>query len=113
MIEHFLDKLGIVFYTNMVQYPNVLSIQTLQYELKVEVESRLSAVRCRLSEFKLVKEHPMLLDLTRQQIDGISNYMWAKNQNDKWPECVEFNRKLDATRDQSFTDVTPEFKPYV
>jgi molybdenum cofactor biosynthesis enzyme MoaA len=113
MIEYFLDDIGIVFYTNMVQYPNVLSIQTLPYDLKVEVESRLSAVRCRLSEFKLVEEHPMLLDLTRQQIDGISNYMWAKNQNDKWNECVEFNRKLDTTRDQSFTDITPEFKPYV
>lgn len=113
MIKHFLDDLGIVFYTNMVQYPNVLSIQTLPYELKVELESRLSAVRCQLSEFKLVKEHPMLLDLTRQQIDGISNYMWANNQHDKWPDCIEFNRRLDATRDQSFTDVTPEFKPYV
>ena len=113
MIEYFLDNIGIVFYTNMVQYPNVLSIQTLPWDLKLEVESRLSAVRCRLSDFKLVKEHPMLLDLTRQQIDGISNYMWAKNQNEKWQECVEFNRKLDETRDQSFTDVTPEFKPYV
>jgi MoaA/NifB/PqqE/SkfB family radical SAM enzyme len=113
MIEYFLNDIGIVFYTNMVQYPNVLSIQTLPWDLKLEVESRLSAVRCRLSDFKLVKEHPMLLDLTRQQIDGISNYMWAKNQNEKWQECVEFNRKLDMTRDQSFTDVTPEFKSYV
>jgi MoaA/NifB/PqqE/SkfB family radical SAM enzyme len=113
MIEYFLNDIGIVFYTNMVQYPNVLSIQTLPWDLKLEVESRLSAVRCRLSDFKLVKEHPMLLDLTRQQIDGISNYMWAKNQNEKWQDCVEFNRKLDMTRDQSFTDVTPEFKSYV
>jgi MoaA/NifB/PqqE/SkfB family radical SAM enzyme len=113
MIEYFLNDIGIVFYTNMVQYPNVLSIQTLPWDLKLEVESRLSAVRYRLSDFKLVKEHPMLLDLTRQQIDGISNYMWAKNQNEKWQECVEFNRKLDMTRDQSFTDVTPEFKSYV
>ena len=113
MIEYFLNDIGIVFYTNMVQYPNVLSIQTLPWDLKLEVESKLSAVRCRLSDFKLVKEHSVLLDLTRQQIDGISNYMWAKNQDEKWQECVEFNRKLDITRDQSFADVTPEFRPYV
>ena len=69
--------------------------------------------RPRLSDFKLVKAHPMLLDLTSQQIDGIINYMRAKNQNDKWLETIEFNHKLDATRDQSFTNVTPEFLPYV
>lgn len=113
MIEYFLDDIGIVFYTNMVQYPNVLSIQTLPQELKVEVGNRLSAVRAKLSEFKLVQQHPMLLDLTRQQIDGVSNYMWDKDQSNKWQECVDFNQKLDKSRSQSFTDVTPEFKPYV
>jgi len=113
MIEYFLDNLGIVFYTNMVQYPNALSIQTLPWDLKLEVENRLSAVRHRLSDFKLVKKHSMLLDLTRQQIDDISNYMWAKNQHDKWADTVEFNRRLDVSRNQSFTDVTPEFKSYV
>jgi MoaA/NifB/PqqE/SkfB family radical SAM enzyme len=113
MIEYFLDNLGIVFYTNMVQYPNALSIQTLPWDLKLEVENRLSAVRYRLSDFKLVKKHSMLLDLTRQQIDDISNYMWAKNQHDKWADTVEFNRRLDVSRNQSFTDVTPEFKSYV
>lgn len=113
MIEYFLNDLRIVFYTNIVQYPNVLSIQTLPRDLKVEVESRLSAIKCRLPEFALVKEHPMLLELTKQQIDGISNYMWAKDQSNKWPDCVEFNRRLDITRSQSFTDVTPEFRPYV
>lgn len=113
MIEYFLDDLGIVFYTNMVQYPNVLSIQTLPWDLKLEIDSRLSTVKDRLNKFKLVEKHPMLLDLTRQQIDGIINYMWAKNQHDKWLDCVEFNRRLDITREQSFTDVTPEFKPYV
>ena len=113
MVEYFLNDLGIVFYTNMVQYPNVLSIQTLPQKLKDEVENRLLAVKCRLSDFKLVKAHPMLLDLTSQQIDGIINYMRAKNQNDKWLETIEFNHKLDATRDQSFTNVTPEFLPYV
>ena len=113
MIKYFLDDLGIVFYTNMVQYPNVLSIQTLPRDLKVEIERKLTSIRSQLSDFKLIKEHPMLLDLTNQQIDGIINYMWAKDQHDKWKDCVEFNHRLDKTRDQSFTDVTPEFKPYV
>lgn len=113
MIEYFLDDIGIVFYTNMVQYPNVLSIQTLPQELKLEAGKRLSTVRAKLSEFKLVQQHPMLLDLTKQQIDGISNYMWDKDQSNKWQECVDFNQKLDKSRSQSFTDVTPEFEPYV
>lgn len=113
MIEYFLDDIGIVFYTNMVQHPSLLSIQVLPWDLKLEVEARLSAVRCRLSEFKLVKEHPMLLDLTRQQIDGISNYMWAQNLHDQWPDCLEFNKKLDDSRSsKTFIETTPEFAKY-
>jgi nucleoside-diphosphate-sugar epimerase len=48
-----------------------------------------------------------------QQIDGIINFILAKNTTHLWDDCVEFNRRLDVTRNQSFTDVTPEFKPYV
>ena len=113
MVEHFLDDLGIVFYTNMVQYPNVLSIQTLPQDLKLLVELRLQSVKLRVPNFKLVQQHPMLLDLTNKQIDGIINFMWANDLNDKWADTVEFNRRLDVTREQSFTDVTPEFKAYV
>ena len=35
MIEYFLDDLGIVFYTNMVNYPKVLSPQVLPKYLKI------------------------------------------------------------------------------
>lgn len=113
MIEYFLDDIGIVFYTNMVQYPNVLSAQVLPKYLKILALQRLEAVKLRVPEFKYVKENPILLDLTLGQIEGIINYINAVDQSDKWDDCVEFNRRLDVTRNQSFKDVTPEFKRYL
>jgi MoaA/NifB/PqqE/SkfB family radical SAM enzyme len=113
MIETFLDDLGIVFYTNMVNYPNVLSIQVLPNELKSIAITRLRNVQKRVPEFKYVKENPILLGITLQQIDGIVNFILAKNTTHLWNDCVEFNRRLDVTRNQSFTDATPEFKSYV
>jgi MoaA/NifB/PqqE/SkfB family radical SAM enzyme len=113
MIKYFLDDLGIVFYTNMVNYPNVLSAQVLPNDLKVLAITKLKAVRELVPDFKYVKENPILLGITLGQIDGVINYLNAKDQSDKWTDCIEFNRKLDVTRNQSFFDVTPEFKPYV
>ena len=113
MIEHFLDNLGIVFYTNMVQYPNVLSAQVLPNELKAVAITKLKAVRERVPEFNLVKQHPMLKELTYKQIDGIVNFLLAKDLTHLWNDCIKFNRRLDVTRNQSFFDVTPEFKDYV
>jgi MoaA/NifB/PqqE/SkfB family radical SAM enzyme len=113
MIEHFLDKLGIVFYTNMVQYPNVLSAQVLPNKLKEIAISKLQSVKLRVPSFKYVIENPILLGITNKQIDGIINFLNAKDQYALWNDCVAFNQKLDATRNQSFIEVTPEFKPYV
>ena len=113
MIEHFLDKLGIVFYTNMVQYPNVLSAQVLPNQLKEIAIRKLQSVKLRVPTFKYVIENPILLGITNKQIDGIINFLNAKDQNMLWQDCVEFNQRLDTTRNQSFIDVTPEFKPYV
>lgn len=113
MIELFLDELGIVFYTNMVNYPNVLSAQVLPKSLKNIAIKRLLAVQDRLPDFKLVQQHPMLLDLTKGQIVGVINYLNANDQSDKWQECIEFNHKLDVTRDQCFEKIIPEFMPYV
>jgi len=112
MIETFLNDLGIVFYTNMVNYPSVLSIQVLPNELKAIVITKLRNVQKRVPEFKYVKENPILLGITLQQIDGIVNFILAKNTTHLWDDCVEFNRRLDITRNQSFFDVTPEFKNY-
>ena len=113
MIELFLDKLGIVFYTNMVQYPNVLSVQVLPSNLKHLAVQRLEFVRDRVPDFKYVKEHPILLDITRKQITGIINFIKANDRQELWNDCIKFNRKLDATRNQSFTEVTPEFNRHV
>ena len=113
IIKYFLDDVGIVFYTNMVGYPNVLSIQCLPEELKEQATVNLNFAKLHIEDYKLVKEHPMLLKLTLGQIDSIINYMWAKDQSHLWKDTVEFNHRLDASRSQSFIDVTPEFKPYV
>jgi MoaA/NifB/PqqE/SkfB family radical SAM enzyme len=113
MVELFLDDIGIVFYTNMVNYPNVLSAQTLPQELKTLAYHRLEAVKSKLTGFKMCQQHPMLIELTENQINGVQNYLMANDQSDKWNECVEFNHKLDQTRDQCFEEVTPEFKAYV
>ena len=112
MIEYFLDDLGIVFYTNMVNYPNVLSAQVLPNELKALAIVKLKSVRTHVPDFKLVKQHPMLENLTYNQIDGIINYLSAKDSNHLWKDCLEFNARLDKTRNQSFFDVTPEFRNY-
>lgn len=113
MIEEFLDKLGIIFYTNMVNYPNVLCPQVLPKELKLLAIEKLEAVKERVKDFRLVKEQPVLLEITRNQIQGVINFLRAKDQSEKWQDCIEFNRRLDTSRNQSFLDVTPEFKPYV
>jgi hypothetical protein len=113
MIELFLDDLGIVFYTNMVNYPNVLSAQVLPIKLKVLAIERLKTARLKVPNYKYVKENPILLGITLTQIDGVINYLEANDQSEKWDDCVRFNHKLDATRNQCFEDVTLEFKEYV
>ena len=112
-IEYFLDELGIVFHTHRVEYPKVLSAQVLPDKLKALAIQRLQEVSYRVKDFKLVKQHPQLLDYTLKQIQDNINYLRARDQSDKWEDCIAFNKALDATRNQSFTDVTPEFKLYV
>jgi hypothetical protein len=85
----------------------------LPTSLKNIAIKRLLDVQDRLPDFKLVQQHPMLLDLTKGQISGVINYLNANDQSDKWQDCIEFNHKLDATRDQCFEKITPEFISYV
>jgi MoaA/NifB/PqqE/SkfB family radical SAM enzyme len=113
MIEYFLDDIGIVFHSHRVEYPKLLSVQVLPAPLKELAYHRLEAVKSRLPHYKLCKEHPFLIEYTLQQIQDTQNYLRATDQNELWPDCVEFNRRLDQSRDQSFIDVTPEFRPYV
>ena len=113
MIEHFLEDLNIIFYTNMVKYPNVLSIQTLPRPLKDLAYHRLEVVKGKLHTFKSLKNNITLIQITEGQITGVQNYLRATDLSHLWSDCIEFNRRLDLSRDQSFTDVTPEFKEYV
>ena len=113
IIEYFLDDLGIIFHTHRVEYPKVLSAQVLPRELQALAITKLRAVEHRLEEFKMVKKHPELLSYTRGQIQDNINYLMSRDQSDKWQDCISFNQALDSTRNQSFFDVTPEFKNYV
>ena len=112
MIEYFLDDLGIVFHTHRVEYPKVLSAQVLPPKLRALAIQRLQEVSYRVKDFKLVKKHPQLLEYTLGQIQDNINYL-QRDQSEKWNDCIAFNQALDATREQSFIDVTPEFKQYV
>jgi sulfatase maturation enzyme AslB (radical SAM superfamily) len=113
MIEYFLDDLEIIFHSHRVEYPKVLSAQCLPNELKDIAIERLQNIRLRVHEFKLVKKQPELLQYTLNQIQDNINYLKARDQSDKWTDTISFNKKLDLSRNQSFTDVTPEFKNYV
>jgi MoaA/NifB/PqqE/SkfB family radical SAM enzyme len=113
MIEYFLNDLGIVFYTNMVKYPNVLSVQVLPLDLKELAIKRLEVAKLRVPTYKYVNEHPILLDLTLGQIQGVINFLRASDESHLWEGCIEFNHRLDKTRNQTFEHVTPEFKEYV
>ena len=113
IIQYFLDDLEIIFHSHRVEYPKLLSAQCLPNELKQLAIERIQHVSLRLSEFKMVKKHPELLQYTLNQIQDNINYLKARDQSDKWADTVSFNKKLDLSRNQSFTDVTPEFKNYV
>lgn len=82
-------------------------------KLRALAIQRLQEVSYRVKDFKYVKENPILLDITLGQIKGVINFLNASDEHDRWLNCVEFNHRLDKTRNQCFENVTPEFKPYV
>jgi MoaA/NifB/PqqE/SkfB family radical SAM enzyme len=109
----FLDDLGIVFHTHRVSYPKELCAQVLPRSLKELAIRRMNAIKTRIEDFAAVKKHPQLLKYTLGQLDDNINFLRAKDRSELWNDCVEFNRRLDKTRKQSFVDTTPEFKDYV
>lgn len=112
-IEHFINELGIVFYSHRVSYPNCLSAQVLPAELKELAIKRLKEVSLKVDSWEAVKKNPLLGKVTHQQIQDNINYLQAKDQHHLWQDFLEFNYKLDTTRNQSLLDTVPEFKPYV
>ena len=98
----------------MVNYPKALCPQVLPKELKDLAILRLENIKPRIKDFKLVKENPLLLEITHGQIQGVINFINANDQNSLWNDCIEFNRRLDKSRNQlPFEFINPEFKPYV
>ena len=112
-IDYFLNKMEIVFYSHRVSYPNCLSAQVLPPELRGEAIQRLVKIKDLIADFPIMSRYPILENITKRQIDDNVNYLMAREQSHLWPDFVEFNKKLDATRGQSLLDVVPEFKPYV
>ena len=113
-IDYFINKMNIVFYSHRVSYPNCLSAQVLPKELKDLAVQRLLDVSVRVESFPNVIKNPLLLKITKQQIQDNINYLQAKDQNHLWGEFVQFNRNLDMGRKQGpLENIIPEFKPYV
>jgi len=114
VIDYFLNKLEIVFYSHRVQYPRALSAQVLPKELKDQVISKLELMKDKVKQYRLVQEHPILEKITLQQIQDNINFLKARDLNKYWKDCVDFNHRLDKTRNQGpLEKIIPEFAPYV
>lgn len=112
-IDYFINEMNIVFYSHRVSYPNVLSAQVLPQELKDLAISRLETISNQVIAFSNVVRYPLLETITQQQIRDNINYLQAKDQSHLWPDFLEFNRRLDQSRNsKSILDVVPEFKKY-
>jgi sulfatase maturation enzyme AslB (radical SAM superfamily) len=107
-VDYFINKLNIVFYSHRVSYPNCLSAQVLPRELKDLAIKRLEEIKLRVPDFENVKKHPILKQITLQQIQDNINYMNSKDQSHMFNDFIEFNLQLDKSRGQSLFDVMPE-----
>ena len=113
-IEYFLNEMGIVFYSHRVNYPNVLSAQCVPVELKNVVINKLEKLSNEVSAYPIMNMHPKLLSVTKQQINDNINFLKGTDLSHLWPKTVEFNRRLDLTRNQGpFEKVIPEYAPYI
>lgn len=111
-IDYFINKMGIVFYSHRVSHPNVLSAQVLPRELKELAIKRLEEVSLRVPTFANVQKHPILETITQRQIRDNINYLQATDQSHLFKDFIEFNQRLDATRNQSLFDVMPELRKF-
>jgi len=112
-VDYFINKMGIIFYSHRVSYPNLLSAQVLPKPLKELAISRLEEVKLRIDSWDMVKNNQLIGKITHQQIQDNINYLRAKDQYNLWQDFVSFNYALDSGREQSLLTVIPEFKPYV
>lgn len=114
IIPYFLNNLGIVFYSHRVNYPNVLSAQCVPPKLKLKIVRQLEMLKSEVVEYPIMSMHKDLLSVTLRQIQDNINFLQARDLSSKWPKTVEFNRRLDATRNQGpFEKIIPDYVPYV
>lgn len=114
VIPYFLNEMGIMFYSHRVNYPNVLSAQCVPAEVKNAVVEKLELLKNEIAAYPVMSKHPQLLPFTLQQINDNINFLKAKDLSHLWPKTVEFNRRLDLTRNQGpFEKVIPEYVPYI
>ena len=114
VIDYFINKMGIVFYSHRVNYPMSLSAQVLPPELKKQVVERLEEMKTEVLSYPLIRQHKLLETVTLQQIQDNINFLEAKCMHDThWQDCIEFNQRLDKTRNQDFLAANPEFVQYV
>lgn len=114
VIEYFLKELEIIFYSHRVNYPRALSAQVLPNELKKTVVQNLETMKSRIDSYEMIKKSNVLKEFTLTQIQDNINFLKAVDLSEHWSDCVQFNRKLDASRKQGpIEQIIPEFKPYV
>jgi len=113
VIEYFLKEMEIVFYSHRVSYPRVLSAQVLPAPLKEKAIERLERIQTEFKNYPVVQQHPILVQITERQIQDTIHFLKATDLSEYWKDCIEFNKRLDATRGQDFLATNPEFIPYV
>jgi MoaA/NifB/PqqE/SkfB family radical SAM enzyme len=114
VIEYFLKEMEIIFYSHRVNYPRALSAQIVPNELKSKVIEKLEAMKQKVEDYEMVKNNATIQEVTLQQIQDNINFLQAEDLSEHWKDCIEFNRKLDAARNQGpFEKIIQEFSPYV
>ena len=114
VIDYFLNDMGIIFYSHRVNYPMSLSAQVLPPVLKQQVIDNLEVMKETVLSYPLVEQNDLLKKVTLQQIQDNINFLQAKCMyKSHWQDCIEFNRRLDKTRNQNFLSANPEFESYV
>lgn len=114
VISYFLNEMGIMFYSHRVNYPNVLSAQCIPNEIKNQTIEKLEKLKGEIESYKIMSTHIQLLPFTLQQINDNINFLRGNDLSHLWPKTVEFNRRLDQSRNQGpFEKVIPEYAPYI
>ena len=110
IIDYFLNKMGIVFYSHRVNYPNVLSAQCLPNKYKQKIVKELIGIKEDVKKYPIMNLSDKLLPITLRQIDDNINFLLTTDLSSKWPQTLEFNRRLDKSRNQTnFEDLINDY----